>query len=90
MARGKTQPNIPNIVVMRDLATAFDTGGGRLPRDIWQGDPMGANNDLMPASELSGQIVKQLRSAYDELVEAPIPNHLLELLSKLSTVEKKS
>jgi hypothetical protein len=37
--------------------------------------------------ELAGRIVQQLRFAYDELLNEPIPDHLRKLLSDLSERE---
>jgi hypothetical protein len=37
--------------------------------------------------ELAGRIVQQLRFAYDELLNEPIPDHLRKLLSDLSEKE---
>jgi hypothetical protein len=41
-------------------------------------------------SELSEHIVGQLRMAYDELLNAPIPDHLQKLLTDLLDEEGKS
>lgn len=73
---------------MQDVTTAFDyrakmgQAGDReepMPDSNGEGDP-----------ELGGQIVNQLRYAYDELLDEPIPDHLLKLLEKLSDPEGKS
>lgn len=42
------------------------------------------------ASELDAHIVDQLRLAYDELLSAPIPDHLNKLLTDLCQAEDKS
>jgi Anti-sigma factor NepR len=42
------------------------------------------------ASEIDAHIVDQLRLAYDELLSAPIPNHLNKLLTDLCKAEDKS
>lgn len=41
-------------------------------------------------TELSEQIVDQLRMAYDELLNAPMPDHLQKLLTNLLDREDKS
>lgn len=43
-----------------------------------------------PKGEMAGLIVDQLRRAYDELLNEPVPDHLRKLLADLSDAEDKS
>lgn len=90
MGREKNESDRSKRTAMQDLASAFSQGGDVIAGDIQPRKRAGASGDPLLETELSGQIVQQLRAAYGQLVETPVPSHLLDLLAKLSNVEDKS
>jgi hypothetical protein len=70
---------------MTDVNEAFDVDLAPQATNDANIKPLGE-----PVPELAGHIIGQLRSAYDRLVDEPVPDHLLALVANLSDPEAKS
>lgn len=72
------------------MLKALDGGTGRtIPMKKPQPTGNGVHRQVAEG-EMAGHIVDQLRRAYDELLHEPVPDHLRQLLAKLSDAEEKS
>lgn len=58
--------------------------------DVAEAVKLPSTSEVSREGELSEHIVGQLRMAYDELLNAPIPDHLQKLLTDLLDQEGKS
>lgn len=59
------------------------------PEDLGNQDLGNGAAACAPSGEMAGLIVNQLRRAYDELLNEPVPDHLRQLLVTLSEAEDK-
>ena len=91
MPRGKASVHIQDGTV-HDSARILDHRAGVAIFAERQGRDAGACARPAPAgeSELSEQIEGQLRAAYDELLSAPVPEHLQSLVASLLEQEGQS
>jgi hypothetical protein len=71
----------------RDMLRMLDGGTGRT---IFTTTQTANGSEGKAEGEMAGHIVDQLRRAYDELLHEPVPDHLRELLEKLSDAEDQS
>jgi hypothetical protein len=71
-----------------DIALARDVSGDLRRAMVRRTDSFGAATE--PDPELAEYIVDHLRTAYDELLNEPVPDHLIELLAHLCDAEDKS
>jgi hypothetical protein len=78
MQRGK--PSVQHYRTAQDMLKKCECG---TEKTISAGDHDAHGGE----GELAGRIVQQLRFAYDELLNEPIPDHLRKLLSDLSERE---
>jgi hypothetical protein len=70
----------------REMLRMLDGGTGRTISTTTPGNGSEGKRE----GEMAGHIVDQLRRAYDELLHEPVPDHLRELLEKLSDAEDQS
>jgi hypothetical protein len=86
MQRGK--PSVQHYRTAQDMLKKCECG---TEKTILAGEPREARHDTHGGEgELAGRIVQQLRFAYDELLNEPIPDHLRKLLSDLSEREESA
>lgn len=64
------------------------SGTSKMDAIATQTDEMGPNADEPRLSEdVQNRIGEQLRALYDQIVEEPVPDHLLKLLKRLEAKE---
>ena len=70
-----------------DIALAKEVSGDLRRGMVRPADSFGSAD---PDPELAEYIVDHLRTAYDELLNEPVPDHLMELLAHLCDAEDES
>jgi anti-sigma factor NepR-like protein len=86
MPRGKATVQLYNATMRDPPRILVQSGDG----DVAEAVKLPQTSERTGDSELSEHIVGQLRVAYDELLNAPIPDHLQKLLTNLLDQEGKS
>ena len=86
MPRGKASVQLYDARTQIPAGISVEHGNA----DVDEAIELAGADEAPRESELSEHIVGQLRMAYDELLNAPIPDHLRKLLTDLLDQEGKS